>query len=367
MNVTVRERDVKPAAKLSIVDCDIHPTIRNPEDVRQFLPEQWRALHREYGNFSREPLDNGMYPRITPALSRADSWPSNGGPPGSDLELMRTQHLDANGVEVGILIPLATKAGDQRNVAFGREMTRAINEWQIALWLDPEPRLRGSILVAPEDPEGAAKEIRERAKDRRFAQILLQPRALEPMGRKRYWPIFEAAVECGLPIGSHIGGQGGHAVTGSGWPSYYIEDHHAHVHGQQAFVTTLVLSGVFEQFPSLKLILTEPGFAWVPALCWRLDKHWQRFRDEVPHLTRPPSEYVRDNIYFTTQPVDEPERPADLLTIIDWIGHDKLMFATDYPHWDFDDPRYVFGAANVPKDIQAKILRENAKRVYGFA
>ncbi len=61
-------------------------------------------------------------------------------------------------------------------------------------------------------------------------------------------------------------------------------------------------------------------------------------RDEVPHLKRPPSEYIREQMWFTTQPMDEPERPEDLRAILDWIGWDRLLFATDYPHWDMDNP-----------------------------
>ena len=59
---------------------------------------------------------------------------------------------------------------------------------------------------------------------------------------------------------------------------------------------------------------------------------------EMPHLKRPPSENIRDHICWTTQPMEEPEQRAHLLEAIDWIGWDRLLFATDYPHWDYDDP-----------------------------
>ncbi len=110
----------------------------------------------------------------------------------------------------------------------------------------------------------------------------------------------------------------------------------------QSVLTSLVFEGVFERFPKLKVILVEGGFAWAPPLMWRLDREWQRHKGEVPHVKRPPSEYVREHFWFTTQPIEEPETNTHLLDTLRWIGPDRLMFSTDYPHWDFDDPRFAF-------------------------
>ena len=62
---------------------------------------------------------------------------------------------------------------------------------------------------------------------------------------------------------------------------------------------------------------------------------------EVPHLKRLPSEYMRSNVWFTTQPVEEPEPREHLADAIEWMGWDRVLFATDYPHWDFDDPAHA--------------------------
>ena len=86
-------------------------------------------------------------------------------------------------------------------------------------------------------------------------------------------------------------------------------------------------------------------------------------RAEVPHLTRAPSEYVREHFWFATQPIEEPENPAHLTDIIDWLGWDRLVFSSDYPHWDFDDPRYTF-KINLTEGQRARVFRENAKALY---
>ena len=121
----------------------------------------------------------------------------------------------------------------------------------------------------------------------------------------------------------------------------------------------------FERLPGLKVVMVEGGFAWAPPLAWRLDKNWHRMRREVPEVRRPPSEYMREHVWYTTQPIEEPETPRDLLDVIRWIGADRLLFSSDYPHWDFDDPRYAFKAKPSPEDVAA-IFSGNARRLYGL-
>jgi hypothetical protein len=277
---------------------------------------------------------------------------------------MQTQLLDPNDTAVGILSPLH---GSARNTDLDAAICTAVNEWQIEQWVKPEPRLRASVTVAHEDPDLAVEEIARRAGDARFVQILLPSKTNEPLGRKRYWPIFAAAQSAGLPIGVHVNSVGGgYASTGSGWPSYYLQDHHINVHSFQAQVASLALEGVFQRFPRLRMVMIEGGFAWLPALCWRLDRHWARMRDEVPECRRPPSEYIREQLWFTTQPVEEPEQPEHLRDTLNWIGWDRLMFATDYPHWDYDDPAAAFKIA-MSEQERAMIFRANACAVYGLA
>ena len=107
---------------------------------------------------------------------------------------------------------------------------RAVNEWQLAHWTSREPRLKASILVGQDDTEAAIAEIERCAKVGQYIQINVSPRANEPLGRRRYWPIYARAQELGLPLGIHVGGYGGHAPTGGGWPSYYCEEHQSNAH-----------------------------------------------------------------------------------------------------------------------------------------
>ena len=356
-------RSAAPQLRQGIIDCDIHPTLRTPRDLDPFLSARWRQHLAEYGPGRRGPFaQRNVYPRFMPNTARRDAWPPNGAPPGADLDFMRMQHLDANDVAYGILEPLM-ESNLVRNLELSAALSSAINDWQVAAFTAPEPRLRASILIPSEDAAAAVAEIDKRATDRNFAQIQLTSRTPEPLGRPRYWPIFEAAEHYGFPIGLHVGGEPGFAGTATGWPSFYIEDHHGLVHTMQTQAASLVLEGVFERFPRLRVVLIEGGLAWGPPLMWRLDAHWRKMRSEVPHLKRPPSEYMRENLYYSTQPMEEPERPADLRKTFGWLGWDRVMYASDYPHWDFDDPKSAF-KCELSETERRAIMRGNAESIY---
>jgi predicted TIM-barrel fold metal-dependent hydrolase len=366
MSDMLLEADQSAGTRLSVIDCDIHPMLGSSKALYPYLAQRWRDQLDTYGARTRQPfLGSAPYPKSTPALSRLDSWPPAGGPPGSDLAFMRAQHLDPLNIELGVLQVLFPSGKDQRDLGLGMAMSRALNDWQVAEWTEPEPRLRASITIASDDPEASVAEIQRCAQHKDFVSIFMTPRTIEPLGRKRFWPIYAAAQEAGLPIGLHTGGVNGHPGTAGGSPSFYLEDHHGNAMTMQSALASLVFEGVFEMFPKLRVIMIEGGFGWVPSTVWRMDKHWARMRDEVPHVKRPPSEYVRQQVWFATQPVEEPEVAGDLRDVCAWIGWDRILFATDYPHWDMDDPRFAF-KTKLSDAEQRLIFADNARSAYGF-
>ena len=363
MNMELKQPLRTPKTKLAIVDCDVHPRAIL-EDVRPYLTNHWWNYLQTYGLRPRHGHVKGYpFPKPTPLASRRDSWPPTGGPPASDLDFTREQHLDFYGIETGILNPLQPSGQGDQNPELSAALAFAINEWQIADWVRREPRFKASVVVPYEDAVASVTEIRRRAGNRDFAHVLLLSRTSEALGRRRYWPIYEAAVEAGLPVGIHVFGYSGWAMTGTGWPSFYLEEGVENATTTQQLIASMIMEGVFERYPELKVVLIETGFAWLPALGWRLDKHWERMRDEVPHLKRPPSEYIRQNIWYTTQPIEEPANPEHLRETIDWIGWDRLMFSTDYPHWDYDDPNYAFKFKMTQAQREA-LFRGNTAKVY---
>lgn len=361
-------RIVQPAdSRLAIADCDIHPARRSRKDLYPFMEKRWQEHLETFGVRLRQAYQAGpAYPKGQPNAARRDAWPPGGTVPGSDLAFMKKQLLDPNNVRLGVLNATADNGQAFQNREFGVAYARAINRWLIAEWTSKEPRLKASIVAPYEDAEAALAEIEAYAGHSDFVQVLMLNRTAEPPGQKRYWPVYEAAARAGLPIGVHAFGFGGWPISGGGWPSYYIEDMVGHAQSCQTFLTSLVMEGVFQRFPGLRVVLIESGFAWVPSLCWRLDKLWARMRDEVPHVKRAPSEYIREHVWFSSQPREEPEPRQHLIDTMEWIGWRQLVFATDYPHWDYDDP-----ASALPLPIcderRRMFLVGNALRLYGQA
>lgn len=367
-DVRMLEASAAPVeARLRRVDCDVHHALRSVEDLKPFLSRQWWDHLSTFGLRMPVPFSGSSpYPKATPALSRIDAWPPEGGPPGSDLAFLQEQLLDRYDIDHGLLHLLYPCGMDQRNQAFGAALCRAINEWVVEAWTSKEPRLKAAISVPGEDAAASVAEIEHWAGHPGFVQVGMATHSIEPLGRRRYWPIYEAAVANGLPVGLHTSGYNGHSVTPAGWPSFYVEEQHGVAISQQGVAISLVTEGVFARLPKLRVVVVEAGFAWVPSVAWRLDRNWARLRDEVPHLVRPPSEYMRENLWFTTQPMDEPERPRDLRHILDWMGWDRVLFASDYPHWDMDSPELGFKLRMSPEE-RRMIYGGNARAVYGLA
>jgi uncharacterized protein len=362
MVATLEKPHSQQQVKLPVIDCDIHPNPKSPDALDPYLSERWREHRKSIGG---RGFAGSYYPRANMNAARTDSWPPSGLPPASDLDFMRHQLLDAWNIEYGVLQPLLG-AGGQRNLEYSAALSTATNQWLIDEWIEPEPRLKAGLVIPYEDGDLAAAEVRRHGDHPGFVQLMLAIRTSEPLGRRKYWKMYEAAVEYDLPIGIHFGGQGGYPITGAGWPSMYLEDHAGMSTAFQAQVISYIFEGTFEQFPTLKIVLVEGGFAWVPPLMWRMDAAWKKLKAEVPHLKKLPSEYFAEHFWITTQPMEEPANPHHFVQMLEqapWL-QDRLMFSTDYPHLDFDAPNEALPKTKLPPGFDRKVMAENARALY---
>jgi uncharacterized protein len=110
-------------------------------------------------------------------------------------------------------------------------------------------------------------------------------------------------------------------------------------------------------------VLLESGVTWLPGFLWRHLKTWRGVRPEVPWVDRPPPEIIRDQVRLTMQPFDAPPDPEAVAQVIEQIGSDDmLLFATDYPHWQFEGMQAA--PAGIPPAVLRKAMRDNPLATY---
>ena len=372
-----RVADVPSTSRHELVDCDVHPIMK--KGLAELGPYLSQASRRRLGLDERRNLTTTGHreavsiPRNTLYVNQAgvlrdDARAPDGSAPGADPLFTAQQLLDANGVSRAVLIGGEVLGlGAMPDPDAAAMIASAYNDWLADTWLSADSRYRGNLVVGAQDPALAAQEIRRAGQDRRFVAVLL-PLTNILMGERHYYPIYEAAAELGLPITVHPNSGEGIFRTSppmaGGTPTYYVEWHTGLSQVFQANVISLVCHGVFERFPALKVVITEGGLGWIPDVMWRLDKNVKGLRDEVPWVRRLPSEYIVDHVRFTTQPLPEPKRRHHLHVLCEIARADRtLMYSSDYPHWDYDDPRHALTA--LPAEIRQRVKAENAVETYG--
>jgi predicted TIM-barrel fold metal-dependent hydrolase len=104
-------------------------------------------------------------------------------------------------------------------------------------------------------------------------------------------------------------------------------------------LVSILCHGIFERFPATRVAMVEGGLIPFVGFLWRLDTNWKACRNEMPWCRRRPSDYVWEHVRFATQPLESPDDPGQLVAAIEFLRPwDTLMYASDFPHWDFDEP-----------------------------
>ncbi|MCY3781029.1 MAG: amidohydrolase family protein [Chloroflexi bacterium] len=343
-----------------LVDTDIHPGISRKR-LLDFLPEPWRTRvvsgnsgpgHLGYWN------PNGV--------NRADALTPDGITINSRPDTLSRYHFDEYAIDFGILNSGAIATGLSPEPDFAAAYCSAVNDVYINDWLPTDPRFKYSLVVSTADSALAAAEIHRCGDHPDVVQVLMASGAYYGYGHRFYHPIYEAAAAYDLPVAIHPGSEGS-GVSGqpsvTGYPGSYFEWHTNLAGSYMAHLLSLVAEGTFQKFPTLKFVLIEGGVSWLVPIMWRFDKNWKALRMTVPWLDRPPSEIVYDHVYFTTQPIEEPENRGHLHQLLAMFPADKmLMFATDFPHWDGDTPD--FSMRMLPKELLEPVMWRTAAALY---
>jgi len=364
---TIARERVRDPAKLRAIDVDIHPQITDWGAVAPFVPA---GLRHRFTRRGGPPLARHGFKVVGDPFGDVPRPPADGDTqphPAADPAWVKEQYLDARGVDLAILTTNLTSLNVQPNADMAAAIARGVNDWLLETWVRPYDCFKGSILVAPQDPAQAVAEIDRLAHDPGMVQIVMGSASESPLGRRQYHPIYEACARHNLPLALHIGGEGAGMSppsTAVGHPSTYFEWYGAIPQNYMAHIVSMVTEGVFEKFPTLKVILCEGGIFWLPHLMWRFDKNWKAQRAETPWVKEPPSAYILRHFFSTTYPLEAMADPEALPQVLAMIEAERtLLFSSNYPNWLFGDPFAM--VAEMPEHLQRRVLVANALALYG--
>lgn len=347
----------------TVIDCDVHE-VHNHLEFAEYLEEPWRSKLLQQLQ-TDEPLASGLigtaaYDYVSEDESGFQKEVEMTTPDGI-REFMDRMHTDyvilhGNVIDFASNIP---------NPEFASAFCRAYNDYMLDNYLDEYDGFKCAIRVPSQAPHRAAEEIDRLADEDDMVAVGLAAGATEPFGKAKYDPIFEAANDHGLPMDYHVGWPVPMSATRGGPVSQSsVEEFSTFNHHMMAHVSSVIFQGIPEKYPDLDHIFIEGGFTWLPHLLGRMDKAYERRTHDLPWLERRPSDYVRKNCYFGTQPIEDPAGVQNLIKVFDAIdGLDTLLYASDYPHGDFDYPS-ILAIPTISDEYNERIFGANALKVY---
>ncbi len=291
--------------------------------------------------------------------------------PGGWDPAQRLPDMELDGVEAEVLYTtLGFRLFWLKDAGLQRACFRVYNDWLAAYCSYAPRRLKGLALISLYDPKEGAQELERCAKlGLKGAMIWCSPPADQPYSSEIYEPFWAAAQDLDMPVSLH-------AITGmERIPWEYGAEKRAMrqtvtPHEIEKSFSILILSGVLERFPRLKIVSAENNCGWLPYYLQRMDRGFARFGPSgtvtpwPTKLTLKPSEYFRRQMYCTF--IDDSFGVASR----HWIGVDNVMWSSDYPHtastWPHSRDIIERDFKDVSEVEKRKIVRENVAQLYGF-
>lgn len=244
-------------------------------------------------------------------------------------------------------------------------LANTFSDFMLDRVVDPDNGVYTMIPAPYADPEETVELIERVGDEDAIVGVCMVTSGAEPpLGNRRYDVIYEAAQNHDLPIVFHAGGSSLDDYHIKGY-SRFIESHSlGFLESNMEQLTSVVIQGVPEKFPDLDFVFQESGVLWVPSYMYRLDEEYLKRQAEAPLLDKRPSEYISE-MYFGTQPLEVATDLTYLEATVDALGARQLMYASDYPHWDYDPPSTIMDIPFLDDDEKRAILGATAEEVFG--
>jgi predicted TIM-barrel fold metal-dependent hydrolase len=283
--------------------------------------------------------------------------------------VQRLKDMDLEGIDAAVLFGtspfLSLPFVEDKDLASA--VARVYNNW-LADYCKADPRrLKGVALTAIQDPTQAVQELRRAVKELNFVAAATPPISAsgKNLDHADLFPFFEEAQRLDVPVCIHVGAGDGVPAATERFDHPFFTHAMAHPFEQMIAALCVVVGGLLERFPRLKFAFMEAGCGWVPYWMERLDEHYEFLQPTVPWLTKPPSEYMKSGQMFYAFEMDEKMLPY----VAEFVGAERLVFATDYNHSDSKFPHTVeeiMERKDVSEALKTKIMGENAARLYNL-
>jgi predicted TIM-barrel fold metal-dependent hydrolase len=244
------------------------------------------------------------------------------------------------------------------------ELSIAYNRWIVEHVLPHEPRMKAMLYVPFNTPSAAEAMVKRFLGAPGVAGFLVTSTRNQPVHANEYMRLYAMLEEAGMAIGFHAHHNWNNEYTRQ--LNRFLSMHAlSFVLSNLVHLTNWVINGLPERFPKLKVIWIESGLAWVPFLMQRLDHEYMMRVSEAPLLKRLPSEYMRE-MFYTMQPMEATNLKLLEGTFEAINAGTQLLYASDWPHWDFDVPARLFDLPFLDDTSRRNILGLNAARVFNL-
>jgi uncharacterized protein len=332
-----------------IIDADGHVT-ETWEQIARHLEPPYRGRSHLTPFFPQDGWDRRL-------MGTKGNWAGDGA--------AWVEALDAGGMSLAVLYPtLGLFMPFLRDAEWAVALCRAYNSMLHADVTSQSPRLKGVALLPLQDPPAAARELERAVQELGFVGGMISADSYFLLGHTRFDPIYAAAQRLRVPLGVHAAGTDMGAAGHEPFPKFIQAHTCSHVFAQLRQITSMIFEGVPERFPDLTIAYLEAGSGWVPFFLQRMDEEYEkRGHVEAVRLRKSPTEYVREgSVYFSCE-ADEPLLPQALA----YVGADRIMYASDFPHWDHSYPKSVKELAersDLSDEQKRDVLGANARRFY---
>jgi predicted TIM-barrel fold metal-dependent hydrolase len=367
-------REARKLKDYFIVDIDAHVTetafwseITDRID-NDYLRQAAKSFRERGGsppgllNIQPGMLAQDLYGRIPHQQQQAEATSGDG--THRQVELCR-RAMDSMGIDYTVAFPTPMLLlGMHPQAEVEVELGRAFNRWLVEELLPREPRIKAMMYLPFNDPESCVDVVEEFADQPGVIGLTVVSTRYKPVHHNSYMRLYSALQATGKPLAFHSGFHWGDESMKQ--VNRFISMHAiSFCYFNMIHMTNWIINGIPERFPKLKVIWVESGLAWVPFMMQRLDSEYMMRTSEAPMLKRRPSEYIRD-MYFTSQPLETSNLKLTQATMEAINAETQLLFASDWPHWDFDVPASITNLAFLSSEAKRNILGLNAARAFGF-